>query len=90
MLGQVHDLVNLLPPRSPACGHDPAVTGPNLANPSEANLSRQDRTDRGNPHLRGDLGVGHTIGGHQQHLWPAEPHDARKCWTGRATVNASR
>src|SRR5665811_1147329 len=45
---------------------------------SEPAPPRADR-DRGSPNRRGDLGVGHTVGGHQQHLGPFHLTMCRCC-----------
>src|SRR5665647_677822 len=70
VLSQTHDLLNLLR-RDPRFA---ATTVPYLAElgqpfSGEPGPPRTDR-DRGDANARGDLGVGHTFSGHQQHLGP--------------------
>src|SRR5664280_2288866 len=70
VLGEADDLLDLLR-RDPRLTAAPAA---HLAEPGQPLISEPaapgaDR-HRGDPNGRGDLGVGHTIGGHQQHLGP--------------------
>src|ERR1035437_3896136 len=70
VLCQADDLIDLLR-RDPRLTATPAA---HLAEPGQPLISEPgppcaDR-DRGDPNGRGDLGVGHTVGGHQQHRGP--------------------
>ena len=70
VLGQANDLLDLFrryPGLTAATFADHRELGqPFLGEPGPPRPHRH----RGNPNARGDLGVGHTIGGQQQHLGP--------------------